>query len=114
MTGRIPCCVPFCRRTISVGRFSEWICGPHWRLVGKRARRFKRLTEKAWRIAKAECEAIEIEGYEFAKAHGGGVLQSIIDRFGAASDRQARKSAQADRAWKRCKREAIEAAGGLG
>lgn len=113
MNSCIPCVVPHCPRSTQ-GDFPEWICGPHWQAVSKRARRFKRLAEKRWRAAKAECEAIDREGYEFAKAHGGGVLQSIVDRFGVASDRRARKSAQADRAWERCKRQAIEAAGGIG
>lgn len=33
---RIPCCIPFCRRTAPASRFpdcSEIICGKHWRLA---------------------------------------------------------------------------------
>jgi hypothetical protein len=34
MSKRLPCCVPFCRRTISAEKgFSEWICPKHWRLL---------------------------------------------------------------------------------
>lgn len=44
MTERIPCCVPFCRRTASRTKFAaseEIICGPHWRAIPEpvRARR---------------------------------------------------------------------------
>lgn len=37
---RIPCVVPYCRRTIKdTGEFDLWICGIHWRLVDKRLKR---------------------------------------------------------------------------
>ncbi len=38
---RLPCCVPHCRRTRGdrkgdpVSRYSEWICGDHYKLVDK-------------------------------------------------------------------------------
>lgn len=37
---RIPCCVPFCRRTRrnDIG-FEEWICDDHWRAVPAPMRR---------------------------------------------------------------------------
>ena len=38
---RIPCCVPFCKRTASKERFphaDEIICGKHWRAVGRRTK----------------------------------------------------------------------------
>jgi hypothetical protein len=35
---RLPCCVPFCRRT-TARNFVEWICGEHWRLTNKNWRR---------------------------------------------------------------------------
>lgn len=46
--GRIPCLVPFCRRTgkrnPDDAESVELICGPHWRLADKwLRRRFKRL-----------------------------------------------------------------------
>ncbi len=36
MSDRIPCCVPYCRRTASRTKFvdsEEIICGPHWRAI---------------------------------------------------------------------------------
>ncbi len=39
--GRIPCVVPFCRRTADAEKFkdSEIICGKHWRLASPILRR---------------------------------------------------------------------------
>jgi hypothetical protein len=111
MTDRIPCCVPFCRRTRrNDGRFSEWICGAHWRLVDKKLKRLKKQSSDAFRRADDECEAINREGYEFALVHNGGVAEEIIARLGAAMARRRRKLRQAWRLWERCKREAIERA----
>lgn len=40
MTDRIPCAVPYCRRTLGRDRgYREWICGKHWALLPKRTRR---------------------------------------------------------------------------
>jgi hypothetical protein len=42
MSDRIPCCVPFCKRTAPKARWPhafEWICSKHWRLVDLDARR---------------------------------------------------------------------------
>ena len=39
--GRIPCCIPFCRRTASIERHPdavEVICGKHWRFASRRGR----------------------------------------------------------------------------
>lgn len=37
MTARVPCCVPFCRRTIvNKNGWSEWLCPDHWRLVSRK------------------------------------------------------------------------------
>lgn len=55
--------------------------------MSKRAKRFKRLADSARAKAIALCEAIEVEGYECAKVHGG-VHVSILDRFGEAADRR--------------------------
>lgn len=38
MTDRLPCIVPFCRRTAPAGIYSEIICAPHWRMVGHRTK----------------------------------------------------------------------------
>ena len=46
MSDRIPCCVPFCRRTASrakIGDHTEIICGKHYRLASATLRR--RLTK---------------------------------------------------------------------
>lgn len=39
---RLPCCVPFCRRTTAAVRFDEWICAKHWSLVSPRSKARKR------------------------------------------------------------------------
>lgn len=119
MADRISCCVPFCQHTRGLHKDEtslplEWICAKHWRPVTRKLRRLKSRTEAAYIAAKIKCEAIEIEGMECAKLHQGGVERSIIDRFAEAADRLERKGAQATRAWERCKRAAIEAAGGIG
>jgi hypothetical protein len=36
---RLACLVPFCQRTTRAGRWSEWVCGEHWRLTDRRLRR---------------------------------------------------------------------------
>ena len=39
---RLPCCVPFCGRTIRRGPkapYAEWICAKHWALVDRALRR---------------------------------------------------------------------------
>ena len=55
---RVPCAVPFCRRTRGLRRGDErlppeWICGDHWRLVDRRLRRLKAKAERRerWRLA---------------------------------------------------------------
>ena len=114
--GRIPCLVPHCRRTAPASKYPPGtviICGKHWRMVDRRARRLKTLSERTFHDACAECEAIEREAYECALAHQGGVASDIVDRFSRAADRRARKSAQAHRAWLRCVQQATEAAMGI-
>lgn len=55
MTERIRCLVPFCRRTTAAGRFSEWVCGRHWRQVSRRLRtRYHRAKRRALRRGRAE------------------------------------------------------------
>lgn len=57
---RLHCIVPFCRRTFKrTGRFSEWICGPHWRLVSRAAKLAHRTAKfKALRDPAAIADAI--------------------------------------------------------
>lgn len=53
MTDRIPCCIPFCRRTAArekVGAATEIICGRHWRLADTIERRvYRRARSRAVR-----------------------------------------------------------------
>lgn len=50
MTERIPCCVPFCRRTFKDdGRAGEIMCGKHYRLADQRYRRLWTRLVRAWR-----------------------------------------------------------------
>jgi hypothetical protein len=53
MSDRIPCCVPFCRRTASLAKFpdaGEIICGKHYRLssavLRRRFRKIRRRIER--------------------------------------------------------------------
>lgn len=39
MSDRLPCCVPFCKRTTKAGRFAEWVCADHWRIIPLMRRR---------------------------------------------------------------------------
>lgn len=101
MTGdRIACCVPFCRRTTEAGAFREWICGKHWRLVSSRTKRWRR---RADRLA-ARADARFSQEYS---GQGGTWTEAQLNRT-----RAAKRLAIAG--WERCKREAIEAAMGIG
>lgn len=47
---RVRCVVPFCRRTREDDpRFSEWICGDHWRMVPKKYRQVYGRFKRRWR-----------------------------------------------------------------
>lgn len=46
---RVPCVVPFCRRTTKAGNFREWICGKHWRPVSRRLKWLKRTAKRRGR-----------------------------------------------------------------
>lgn len=114
---RLPCCVPFCRRTRGQRKddrypieATEWLCADHWKLADRRLRQLRAKADRALAQAESEIEAINREGYEFALAHDGGVADEIIARLGAAMDRRRRKLRQAHRLWERCKRQAIERA----
>jgi hypothetical protein len=48
-SGRIPCVVPFCRRTTACADFDEWICGDHWRLTDKPRRQVYGRYLRRWR-----------------------------------------------------------------
>ena len=112
--GRIPCCVPFCRRTCRCdGTFSEWICGNHWCSVSKRAKAFKRRAFVAHRAAVERYEAAD-ERLRAGMLPGGLIPNHLVDAGREAVRVMWRARARASRAWERCKRQAIEAAGGIG
>jgi len=100
MTGeRLPCCVPFCRRTTRAGPFREWICGKHWRLVSRKTKTRRRMAERI--VARADARfAVQYE------AQGCTFREEQLRRCDAARG-LARVS------WERCKAEAIEAAMGI-
>lgn len=99
--GRIACLVPFCRRTGAAERFEgeEIICGRHWRAISREAKAVRARVNRCWNRTCARYEAIE------AKQGALTPVQLLVVRgaFG-----------RVQRAWGRCKREAIEAAGGIG
>lgn len=52
MSERIPCCVPFCRRTASRTRFpeaEEIICGKHFRSTSRTLRRRMSKVRRTWK-----------------------------------------------------------------
>lgn len=100
MTGnRLPCCVPFCRRTTKAGGFSEWICGKHWRLVSRKTKQRRRMADRIVARASARFSATyQAQGLTWTDAQ--------LRRCDAA-----RRLARAG--WERCKAEAIEAAMGI-
>jgi hypothetical protein len=114
MADRIACSVPFCPRTIKGGQYREWICGIHWSLVSSSARRFKRQAGAAYRAATVKCEAIDAEAVADMREHKRpGLAPEIYERFRVAADRRDKKARQSNRAWERCKRQAIERAAGI-
>ena len=100
MTDRVPCCVPFCRRTIARGDFNEWICPRHWPLVSAATKRRRRLADRIADRAQRRFDTL-------AAAQGGYWLPAQRRRVEGAIRRAAA-------AWERCKAEAIERAGGIG
>lgn len=101
MTGaRLLCCVPFCRRTTAAGAFREWVCGKHWRLVSPRTKRWRR---RADRLA-ARADARFSQQY----------MQQGCTWTEAQLARALAARGLAIAGWERCKREAIEAAMGIG
>ena len=64
MADRLPCCVPFCRRTTKDNRgFNEWLCSKHYGLVDQKLKALRRralrrgryeLDELIWRRLKRQ------------------------------------------------------------
>lgn len=98
---RLPCCVPFCRRTIGADKgYSEWICPKHWRVVPPEARAAYALARRRarWIIAR---KPIYREYWR--------LLPGSPARLSAVAMWR-----RVDTAWERCKRQAIERALGGG
>lgn len=102
---RLKCCVPFCNRTRGdrkgdpVNRYSEWICGDHWKLVDRRTKLFRRRCDTALEKARREVAA-------YRSRHGDEIHIDLALKINHAGRRAAR-------AWDRCKREAIEKGMGI-
>ncbi|CUA90888.1 hypothetical protein IMF23_04400 [Chelatococcus daeguensis] len=99
MSDRLPCCVPFCRRTTKAGRFTDWICAKHWPLVSLE-------TRGAYNLAKRRARRIIARRpiyREYWKLPAGSP-----ERL-----RAVRMWRRIDAAWARCKCEAIERAAGI-
>lgn len=99
-TDRIPCLVPFCRRTTGGDQgFSEWICQPHWSAV-------PRSTRAAYNLAKRRARRIYRHRPHYRTFWK--LPPSSPSRLAAVAVRR-----RLDDAWSRCKRAAIEVAAGL-
>lgn len=96
MTDRISCCVPFCRRTFKNDEgCTEVICGKHWRLAAPHLRRRK---TKLFRLYRKRFGDTPFWEYPAGSPKR---LEAVkIDRL-------------CDRAWKICKKQAIERAAGI-
>lgn len=96
--GRIPCVVPFCRRTADEAKYPSGtviICGKHWRLA-----------PASWRRRRSKLER------RYSRQFG----DTPFWEFPAGSPQRI-EAARLDRLihvlWTRCKRAAIEAAAGI-
>lgn len=49
MADRVQCCAPGCNRTTKGGKFTEWICAAHWKLVPRQMRRAKFRLDRQYR-----------------------------------------------------------------
>jgi len=102
---RLNCCVPFCRRTRGIRKGetelpSEWICGPHWAAVPKSVKRRKRLNA---RFIRREILRQPLVCEYWKLPPGSPARIKAFHMWGVA-----------EALWQRCKRAAIEAAGGIG
>lgn len=92
---RLPCCVPFCRRTRRKDNFTDWICREHWVTVPRTYRRRWQQLERHYkrRFAGQAC-------YVFPPGSPRRLDSVKLDRL-------------CRRAWERCRRAAIETAMGV-
>lgn len=100
MTDRTPCSVPYCRRTCRT-RWAgmEWICDRHWRTVDRATRQ---------RLARAKRE---LKTFHLRRARLRDSDPARFDRLALVRERLRRRL---DCCWDECRREAIEAAAGIG
>lgn len=116
MPDRLTCIVPFCRRTRAADReprYAEWCCGDHWRLVPMKLRRFRTRCLKAVRRACEHRAAVYDQADAAAAKLNGLMHQDDLASCRAADGEAGHAMIRASRAWERCKRAAIEAAGGI-
>ncbi|WP_237480770.1 hypothetical protein [Lichenibacterium dinghuense] len=119
MPDRLPCIVPFCRRTVPADRTPagwEIICAAHWRAVPTALKAARRRAKATVRRLAAEDEAARLRFLACPEAQvfrpdGMHPLEAArlhaVHRLVSAENRNARL-------WRICKRRATEAAGGIG
>lgn len=97
MADRIPCCVPFCRRTADGTKFegSEIVCGKHWRLASAPLRR------RHGRFARLYRRRFGSNGYWHYPP--GSPLRLDAIKLGRICNKL----------WDRCKAQAVERAAGI-
>lgn len=96
MTDRLPCCVPFCRRTFKNDEgFVEMICGKHWRMASQVKRRRRTRLFRAYRKRFGDNDYWN---------YPAGSPQRIA---------AVRLHRLCQKAWQSCKRDAIERAAGI-
>lgn len=104
MSDRIPCVVPHCRRTArrepADDETTEVICGKHWRMIDKavRARHKQMKRRQDWLDRQWE------------KDGGDDIADAVNPKWPRIIRRWVRLRRKA---WAHCKRQAIEAAGGI-
>lgn len=106
---RIPCCIPFCRRTASQERnpeSSQIICGKCWRRISMATRaRYRQLARRQRRLlARFEREVV---------AHEQGRSYMTPERQDQWEMIRQRLFDLMDRNWAQCRREAVERHGGI-
>jgi hypothetical protein len=66
---RLVCCVPFCRRSMKAGKYSEWICQKHWQPVPLAVKAEQKRAKAAYRRYRTEeCWVAAEEAWGRSKA----------------------------------------------
>lgn len=113
MTDRIPCCIPFCRRTAARDKHpncTEIICGRCWREGIPKAARM--VYSRAYRTATRVGERYEAARLSMERAPTPRDRR-IVEEWHAAWTARDRAFERCRRLWSACKRRAVEAAAGL-